>query len=1447
MKTTPKAWLSHLLIRGLAVIAMILPLSLSAQSFSQSNLNFNGNGSISAGTSLEFGPDGRLYVLQNGGLIDVFTITRNGPNDYVVTASEEIQSIKNIQNHNDDGSLANGGKSDEREATGITVVGTAANPVIYVTSSDARTGGPGGDLGLDTNSGIISRLTWTGTTWAKVDLVRGLPRSEENHANNGLEFATINGVDYLIVTQGGHTNGGAPSKNFAWTTEYALAAAVISVNLTQLAAMPVLNDGTTDYIYDLPTVDDPTRANVNGITDPNTSGYNGIDVGDPFGGNDGMNQAMLVPGGPVQIFSPGYRNAYDLVITQSGAVYVTDNGANGGWGGLPENEGTANVTNNWISGEPGSSSAVNGEKVENKDHLHIITNDISTYTFGSFYGGHPTPIRANPAGAGLYTNPSGSNTSPPVGAVFRTQKYDPDGSTPGSTTNVNIALPANWPPVPLSMANVVEGDQRAPGAANPDGPVDNLVTIWSTNTNGIDEYTASNFGGAMQGNLIAGKNGGVLKRVQLNPDGSLLALNETFITGFGGNALGITCNGDTDPFPGTIWVAPFDGSIKIFEPGDLIVCINPGDPGYSSTSDNDSDGYTNQDEIDNTTDICNGGSQPNDHDKSAGGTLVSDLNDTDDDNDGILDANDPFQLGDPLTAGSDAFTLPVVNELYSDNPVLKGYFGLGFTGMMNNGDANPNWLNWLDRKDDSYDPNPNDILGGAVGAMTMQMTSGTAKGLANNQEKAFQYGVQVDLSTNAFTVEGQLLSFDNPLQLYGTPPSGFVPSDGELGIFIGDGTQSNFIQVVITQDGIEAFQEINDVPQAPLLANISVGNRPSSSVKFNLTVTSATGAVLIRFSLDNGPFVALGTIMAQGSILTAIQQAATPLAVGFIGTSNVPLSEVEGTWDYLNVRGSQPTVLQVLPDLNKFVNDPATITDLDNFFDDDAGTANLTYTVQNNPNPSIGASISGSSLTLTFPSVDAISDITIRATDQTGLFIEQTFKVTVTDQPVVIFRVNAGDVTVAALDAPNPDWAANTGTGAQSGAGFSVNTGNIGTHNNTTMHSSVPAYAPAAALFAKERWDPGSAPEMMWTFNTGNGTFLVNLFMANGAGGTQLPGKRLFNVLMEGNQVITNKDLSAEYGHKVGAMETYQVTVTDGVLNIEFIHVLDNPMIYAIEILGAGAPSPVTIAPIAPQTFAEGDVVSEPVIASGGNGSGYAYAATNLPNGLQIEPTTGLIFGTITAGASASSPFASIITVSQAGSADATYNLTWTVTGPNAFPVVWLGLDAWLANGVVEVNWSTASEINSDYYQVERSVESGRFEAIGTVQAAGNTAQPTDYSFFDNSYFGQDLRYRIRQVDQNGEFEYSNVIELSITDFETVVYPNPFEDKITVAFSKKAQAVRLQIFDLTGRMWYQEMISDTVSGEKQLSLESLATGVYVLMVTFDDGESVPFRIVKQAK
>ncbi len=162
-----------------------------------------------------------------------------------------------------------------------------------------------------------------------------------------------------------------------------------------------------------------------------------------------------------------------------------------------------------------------------------------------------------------------------------------------------------------------------------------------------------------------------------------------------------------------------------------------------------------------------------------------------------------------------------------------------------------------------------------------------------------------------------------------------------------------------------------------------------------------------------------------------------------------------------------------------------------------------------------------------------------------------------------IYRVNAGGGQIAALDAPYGNWIANTGNGAQ---GY-VNTGNTSTAAGSvtiTLHSSVPAYVPPQ-LFRTNRYDPASNPEMQWNIPVTSGQYIVNLFFHDHYTGTNQPGRRVFNVLIEGVTVLQNYDVVADVGWATGVMKTFTVNV-DNNLDIDFQHVIENPFVTAIEV-----------------------------------------------------------------------------------------------------------------------------------------------------------------------------------------------------------------------------------------------------------------------------------------
>ncbi len=790
-------------------------------SFDQYNLQGE---SLNNPTSLQFGPDGRLYVSQQNGGILVYTVDRqdSGSVSYVVIGSEYIDLVQNIPNHDDDGADS---FQANRQVTGLMVLGTAANPVLYVSSSDPRIS-VDNDLGLDTNSGIISRLTWNGASWDHVQLVRGLPRSEENHASNGMDHDPNTNTLFLI--QGGHTNKGAPGNNFSQTPEFALSAALLSVDLTMLEAMPILTDGNgNDYVYDLPTLDDPTRGTP-GQPDP----------GDPFGGNNGLNQAIWDLTGPVQVYSPGFRNAYDVVRTQNGRLYTFDNGPNSGWGGLPINEGTANVNN--ATNENGSTGY--------GDQLHFISGP-------GYYGGHPNPTRANPEFSDLY-------------------EYEKIGGTWTLINTYDWALDFPVPPVPFAAANPIEGDFLVPPTE------DGALAVISASTNGITEYTASNFGGQIQGHLLAAAFNNNVYRFALNGAGDTVLEQEIQFSGFGTQPLDVTAQGDGDVFPGTVWVATYgSNNITVFEPIDLgTTCTGADDPFL----DEDNDGYDNADEIANGTDPCSGGSQPSDNDLD----FTSDLIDDDDDNDGILDVNDMFAW-DPDNGTTTA--VPFNYSFFNQDPGT-GFFGMGFTGLMNNG------ADYLTQYDET-----NLAAGGASGLFTVELVpSGDAINATNTQEYAFQLGIDVDTSTPAFFVHTQL---EPPFFQVGGSPT--TPIDFQsYGLYLGTGDQDNYLKIVLNANGgasgIQVLLEDGGASSGTTYGTGVTGDLlGSSAVELYFVVDPASSTVQPQVSTNSG-----ATIIDLGSPISIPSAWLNPadnqgLALGLISTSFGSGTPFGATWDFL--------------------------------------------------------------------------------------------------------------------------------------------------------------------------------------------------------------------------------------------------------------------------------------------------------------------------------------------------------------------------------------------------------------------------------------------------------------------------------------------------------------------------------------------------------------------
>ncbi|MFI5134686.1 MAG: T9SS type A sorting domain-containing protein, partial [Chitinophagales bacterium] len=154
------------------------------------------------------------------------------------------------------------------------------------------------------------------------------------------------------------------------------------------------------------------------------------------------------------------------------------------------------------------------------------------------------------------------------------------------------------------------------------------------------------------------------------------------------------------------------------------------------------------------------------------------------------------------------------------------------------------------------------------------------------------------------------------------------------------------------------------------------------------------------------------------------------------------------------------------------------------------------------------------------------------------------------------------------------------------------------------------------------------------------------------------------------------------------------------------------------------------------------------------------------------------------------------------------------------------------------LSWNTSSEFNSDYFGVERSFDGEQFNQIGIVDAAGYSTLPLDYSFADhdlNEYSADRIYYRLRMVDQDQTFKYSEVRWLDLSGnsdhpmFE--VFPNPFSDELSVAWNAAYDGLALiQLCDVSGKIIFEQH-DNVVKGNNYFTMNqfsSLAQGVYLL-------------------
>lgn len=189
----------------------------------------------------------------------------------------------------------------------------------------------------------------------------------------------------------------------------------------------------------------------------------------------------------------------------------------------------------------------------------------------------------------------------------------------------------------------------------------------------------------------------------------------------------------------------------------------------------------------------------------------------------------------------------------------------------------------------------------------------------------------------------------------------------------------------------------------------------------------------------------------------------------------------------------------------------------------------------------------------------------------------------------------------------------------------------------------------------------------------------------------------------------------------------------------------------------------------------------------------------------------------------------------------------------NPLPVKLSSFDARLTGSDVLLKWQTASELNTSYFEIERSSDHANFENAGRVNGKGNSNTIVNYLFTDRdavSLGATVLYYRLKQIDKDGAYQYFGPIAVNmnteINDFSVIVYPVPFTSEVNLdIINPTSGKVNVVIRDMEGRIIFTKDI-DTPKGFSKAKLEALNTvkdGIYFLNMSIN-GNTVIRKLVK---
>ena len=189
--------------------------------------------------------------------------------------------------------------------------------------------------------------------------------------------------------------------------------------------------------------------------------------------------------------------------------------------------------------------------------------------------------------------------------------------------------------------------------------------------------------------------------------------------------------------------------------------------------------------------------------------------------------------------------------------------------------------------------------------------------------------------------------------------------------------------------------------------------------------------------------------------------------------------------------------------------------------------------------------------------------------------------------------------------------------------------------------------------------------------------------------------------------------------------------------------------------------------------------------------------------------------------------------------------------GPTNFqlPVTLIDFTGFYNAGENHLEWQTATEINNDHFEVQRLSANDDFITIGTVKGAGTSDVENSYSLNDPSPMPGNNYYRLKQVDVDGNFTYSDIISIEAPakgGISVSLYPNPTKNTVNIAFSSlDAYTGVLTVTDIVGKVVYQsDIMLGTGTTITRLDMSGYEQGQYFVKLS-TSASSTTCKVVKE--